>query len=97
MFSLFSSKLKLQRQQRLTAIKEELAGRWDLSRTLTLPGEGEGNVLIEVINRIFTRLHLFVVELTKGNVATATVAPLTQAIAGQVRTSSESLAREVEQ
>ncbi len=97
MFSLFSSKLKLQRQQRLTAIQEELAGRWDLSRTLTLPGEGEGNVLIEVINRIFTRLHLFVVELTKGNVATATVAPLTQAIAGQVRTSSESLAREVEQ
>lgn len=97
MFSLFSSKLKLQRQQRLNAIQEELAGRWDLSRTLTLPGEGEGNALIELINRIFTRLHLFVVELTKSNVATATVAPLTQAIAGQVRSSSESLAREVEQ
>lgn len=97
MFSLFSNKLFLQRQQHLIAIKEELAGRWDLSRTFTLPGEGEGNALIEMINRIFSRLHLFVVELTKGNVATATVAPLTQAIAGQVRSSSESLAREVEQ
>ncbi|ADW17874.1 methyl-accepting chemotaxis sensory transducer with Cache sensor [Desulfobulbus propionicus DSM 2032] len=97
MFSLFSNKLFLQRQQHLSAIREELAGRWDLSRTFTLPGEGEGNVLIELINRIFSRLHLFVVELTKGNVATATVAPLTQAIAGQVRRSSESLAREVEQ
>lgn len=97
MFSLLRSKLHLQRQQRLSTIEEDLAGRWDLSRTFTLPGEGEGNVLIEVINRIFSRLLLFVVELTKGNVATATVAPLTQAIAGQVRRSSESLAGEVEQ
>ena len=97
MFSLFSSKLHHQRQQRINAIKEELAGRWDLSRTFSLVGEGEGNVLIDAINRIFSRLHLFVIELTKGNVATATVAPLTQAIAGQVRASSESLAGEVEQ
>lgn len=97
MFFLFSNKLFLQRQQRLDAIKQELAGRWDLSNTFRLPGEGEGNALIEMINRIFSRLHLFVVELTKGNVATATVAPLTQAIAGQVRRSSETLAREVEQ
>nr|WP_320010299.1 methyl-accepting chemotaxis protein [uncultured Desulfobulbus sp.] len=97
MFFLFTKKSSFKRQQRLSTIKEDLSGRWDLSRTFTLPGEGEGNVFIEMINSIFSRLHLFVVELTKGNVATATVAPLTQAIAGKLRSSSESLAQEVEQ
>jgi methyl-accepting chemotaxis protein len=97
MFSLFISKSKLERRQHMAAIEKDLAGRWDLSRTFTLPGENKGSSLISSINLIFGRLHAFVLDLTKRNVETATVAPLTQAIAGKVRVSSESLAQEVEQ
>nr|WP_321464410.1 methyl-accepting chemotaxis protein [uncultured Desulfobulbus sp.] len=96
MLGLFKSKSGVDRGLRLTAIKKELADRWDLSRRFTIPGEGEANTLIEAMNLIFSRLHSFVAELTRRNVETASVAPRVQAIAGTVRTSSESLSREVE-
>jgi len=96
MLGLFKSNIAVDRRLKIATIKEELHDRWDLSRRFTLPGEGEANGLIEVMNLIFSRLHAFVADLTKGNVETATVAPQAQDIAGKVRTSSESLAHEVE-
>lgn len=97
MLSLLTSKITRKRLQQVATVEADLAGRWDLSRTFSLSGEGEANGLIAAINLIFSRLHAFAVDLTRRNVETATVAPLTQAIAGKVRASSESLAREVEQ
>ncbi|MGE4559069.1 MAG: methyl-accepting chemotaxis protein [Desulfobulbus sp.] len=97
MFGLFKAHVGTDRRLKIAAIKEELNNRWDLSQRFTLPGEGEANGLVEAMNLIFTRLHSFVLDLTKRNVETATVAPEAQAIAGKVRNSSESLAHEVEQ
>lgn len=97
MFSLFSAKVGNQRRQQLREIEDNLSGRWDLSRQFTVAGEGEANGLVEAINLMFSRMHQFVVELTRRNVETATVAPMTQSIASKVRASSQSLAQDVEQ
>lgn len=97
MLGLFKSNCVVDRRLKVAAIKESLADRWDLSQRFTLPGEGEANGLIEAMNLIFSRMHAFVLDLTKRNVETATVVPRAQAIAGQVRNASESLTHEVEQ
>ncbi|MDD2463874.1 MAG: methyl-accepting chemotaxis protein [Desulfobulbus sp.] len=97
MLGLFKSNVVGDRRLKISTIKDDLNERWDLSRHFTLPGEGEADGLIDAMNLIFSRLHAFVFALTKGSVETATVAPKAQAIAGKVRSSSESLSHEVEQ
>jgi methyl-accepting chemotaxis protein len=97
MFALFQSNLKNERAKKAQAIQSALAEHWDLDRTFSLPGQGPANVLVETLNLLARRLHLFVLDLTKRNVETATVAPLTHAIAHKVRQSSESLSQRTEQ
>lgn len=97
MLHLFQSTTTRIRSQKAQAIKTDLAGRWDLAQTFTLPGEGPANQLVEGLNQMFGRLHAFVLDLTRRSVETATVAPLTHAIAGKVRQSSERLSHGAEQ
>jgi len=97
MFTFLNAADKKRRTEAAQAIRNELAGRWDLARTFALPGTGPANLLVEALNRMFDRLQAFVVELTRRNVETATMAPLTHAIANKVRQSSESLSQGAEQ
>lgn len=97
MLALFQSARKNDRAQKALAIKAALAERWDLGHTFSLPGQGPANVVVEAINLLAGRLHGFVRDLTKRNVETATVAPLTHAIAHKVLQSSEALSRRTEQ
>jgi len=97
MFSFFHASDTIRRADKAQSIKKDLAGRWDLARTLSLPGEGPANLLVDAINQMFDRLQAFVIDLTRRNVETATVAPLTHAIATKVRQSSESLSQGAEQ
>jgi len=96
MLGLFTSKIVVTRRHEAAAIKETLAGRFDLSQRFSLPGTGAGDDLVEAINQIFKRLQTFVYDLTKHNVETATVAPQVQTIAAQVHQGAESLSLEVE-
>lgn len=97
MFTLFNSSIKNRRSEKAMEIKDELAQRWDLDRTFSLPGEGPANDIIEGLNQIFRRLHTFITDLTKRNVQMATVAPLTHHISQQVRESAESLSQQADQ
>ena len=97
MFAIFRSAKADQRAKSAAEIRTTLAGRWDLSRTFSLPGQGPANLLVEAINQMSGRLQSFVLDLTRRNVATATVAPLTHAIAGKVRESSAALSHGAEQ
>lgn len=97
MLHLFQSTTNSTRSKKAQAIKTDLAGRWDLSQSFTLPGEGPANLLVAGLNQMFGRLHEFVFDLTRRSVETATVAPLTHAIAGKVRQSSATLSHGAEQ
>lgn len=97
MFTLFTSSDKNRRQHQAQSIKADLAERWDLARTFVLAGQGPANLLVEALNQMFTRLHTFILALTRRNVEMATVVPLTQAIAGKVLQSSHALSRGAEQ
>jgi hypothetical protein len=88
MLALFTPNSKHERTARVREIHADLTGRWDLSRSFSLPGEGSANLLVEALNTMFSRLHAFVRDLTRRNVEMATVAPQTHAIASKVRASS---------
>ena len=97
MLALFSSNSKQERAARVREIHADLTGRWDLSRSYSLPGEGAANLLVEALNTMFGRLRTFVHDLTRRNVEMATVAPQTHAIAGKIKASSASLTHRAEQ
>jgi len=97
MFMLFKSAMKKRRVEKALEIKASLAERWDLTTTFSLPGDGPANLIVDTLNQVFHRLHTFVCQLTKKNVAMATVAPLALAISQKVRQSSESLSQRAEQ
>lgn len=97
MFNILRTAEKKRRAECARAIADDLAGRWDLARSFTLPGTGPANLLTDALDRMFGRLRSFVLDLTRRNIETATVAPLTHAIAGKVKHSSEALSRRAEQ
>jgi methyl-accepting chemotaxis protein len=97
MFMLFKSAMVKKRGEKAREIKGSLAERWDLDSAFSLPGDGPANFIIDALNHVFRRLTAFVCDLTKRNVAMATVAPLALAISRKVRQSSESLSQRAEQ
>ena len=97
MFMLSKSTMKKRRVEKAQEIKASLTERWDLNTTFSLPGDGPANIITDALNQVFRRLATFVCQLTKKNVAMATVAPLALAISRKVRQSSESLSQRAEQ
>jgi len=97
MFTLLKSATKKGRAEKALEIKASLSERWDLNATFSLPGDGPANLIVDALNQVFRRLNTFVCQLTKKNVAMATVAPLALAISHKVRHSSESLSQRAEQ
>jgi methyl-accepting chemotaxis protein len=97
MFNLFKPSMHSRRAEKALEISRELAQRWRLDRTFSLPGTGPANLIVDGLNQIFSRLNSFILDLTRRNVQLATVAPLTHRISRQVRESAESLSQQTEQ